>query len=176
MEYALNEAKTQAKKMLKAIKGETILSIKTNKLLASIGVKSNQEIKLKHCQFLVSKQLGFDNWHHAQEMLSGRLPLTKQVNMGAIFYNHACDAMMNLWFADYQQAKEVLAKKPESSWLLPYKKQFVVVNQHYLSLLKLDNENIQLSHHLQHDFYQGYNTDIWDKLAMQVIRNRTIKY
>ena len=71
MELALNEVKTQAKKLLKALKIDSNLKLSMEIPLKKVGLSLPAEIKLKHCLAIISQQLGFDNWHHAQDILSG---------------------------------------------------------------------------------------------------------
>lgn len=175
MELALNELKTQAKKLLKVIKEKNEFENKIKLQLKKIQITSPNEVKLKHCLILVAQQLGFENWHHAQLVLSGNATLTKNLDMGTVFYNNRCAAFINLWFSDYNQAKQALISNFEISYLLPYKKQFIVVKKEYLLALNINENSHCLFANIHHDLYQGYNTPSWDELNYQVIRNTQCK-
>jgi hypothetical protein len=171
MELALNEVKTQAKKLCKAIKSDPNTLVKLKRSLKRTLVIPD-EIKLKHCLLIISQQLGFKDWHHAQLILSGKQSLKDMPDMGKIFSNQACNKYINLWFVDYQQAKVTLSQQKNTSWLVPFKKQFIVVKKEYLLTLNISNNIEKLTTEINHDLYQGYNSHIWDKLVCEIIRKR----
>lgn len=176
MEYALQEVKTQAKKLLKALKSDPSLVKSMQIPLKEVAVSSLEELKLKHCLGLLSMELGFKNWHEAQQLLSGRQQSLVMINMGSFFYPKGCGGFINEWFADYSQAKNTLVKSVESKWLLPYKKQFIVVEQEYIAVFKLNKELMSSWREIKHDMVASYNSLAWDKIACAVIRNRQRDY
>lgn len=176
MELALNEVKTQAKKLLKALKLDSELALTMQRSLKKLSLSSLDELRLKHCLTIVSQQLGFNNWHHARDILSGNEKTTYPLSMGSFFYPKGCGGFINEWFADYQQAKTVLANKTKMKWLLPYKNQFIVVQQDYITLFNLDNKLMKLWIEVDHNMVESYNSLAWDKLACAVIKNRTKGY
>ena len=134
MELALNEVKTQAKKLLKALRQDNELMLTIKFSLKKLSLSSLDDLRLKHCLTIVSQQLGFDNWHHAQHTLSGNVETGTTLSMGTFLYPKGCGAFINEWFADYQQAKSNLVNEPQNKWLLPYKNQFIVVEKEFISL------------------------------------------
>ncbi|PKG83180.1 hypothetical protein CXF85_11645 [Colwellia sp. 75C3] len=176
MEYALNEVKTQAKKLLKALKSEPSLVNSMKIPLKKIAVTSLDELKLKHCLALVAIELGFKDWHEAQQLLSGARPSLVMINMGTFFYPENCGGFINEWFADYSQAEETLLKSVTSKWLLPYKNQFIVVEHDYVAVFKLNKALQPLWNEVKHDMVASYNSLAWDKIACAVIRNRQRSY
>lgn len=176
MELALNEVKTQAKILLKAVKIDSNLQQKLRLPLKRLSVSNLDDIKLKHCLAIVAQQLGFDNWHHAQDILSGSEKPIEQLNMGTFFYHDSSGVFINEWFADYQQANTILLQHAENKWLLPYKNQFVVVKKDYIAEFKLNPELTPLWNELDHNMVQGYNSLAWDTLACALIKNRRRYY
>jgi len=176
MEYAVQEVKTQAKKLLKALKSEHSLMRAKQIPLKKIAVSSSEALKLKHCLGLVSMELGFKDWHEAQQLLSGAIPSLVMKNMGSFFHPKGCGGFINEWFADYSQAKSTLANSVTSKWLLPYKNQFIVVEQEYIAVFKLDKALMSLWTEIEHDMVASYNSLAWDKIACAVIRNRLRDY
>ncbi len=85
MKYALQEVKTQAKKLLKAFQSDPSLVRGMQIPLKKIAVSSLEELKLKHCLSLVAIELGFKDWHEAQQLLSGSKPQSMTINMGSVF-------------------------------------------------------------------------------------------
>ncbi len=172
MKLAINEVKTQAKKLLKSLKTNPVTWQNMEPSLKRLSLPSKEELKLKHCLTLIAWQLGFDNWHHANTILSGQESITNQPNMGTFFYNNVCGGHINEWFADYQQANQTLLNQPNTKWLLPYKQQFIVVEKGFLTALNVDDSLLVLTTEIESDFYHGYNCDTWDKLASIIIRKR----
>ncbi|MDP5138292.1 hypothetical protein ORJ04_20295 [Rheinheimera baltica] len=155
MELALNEVKVQAKKLLKAIKRDPILQQHMAPQLKRLEIKDGDDLQLKHCLTMLSQQIGFASWHHAQKVLSGNEDLHSTPDMGKVFYTKACGGLINLWFAQYQQAKTVLSENPSSRWLIPYQKQFIIVDKDYLNLLKVSKGCEGYWQDINHDLYGG---------------------
>lgn len=176
MELALNEVKIQAKKLLKTLKIDSDLQSAMQRSLNKLALTSLDELKLKHCLTIVSQQLGFDNWHHAQCALSGKNKASEPLNMGTFFYPKGSGAFINEWFVNYQEARNTLINKATSKYLLPYKNQFIVVTKDCISLFKLDEELMLLWADIDHDLVRSYNSLAWDKLASKIIKNRPRSY
>jgi hypothetical protein len=176
MELALNELKTQAKKLLKALRSNDELQLTMQRSLKKLSLSSLDELKLKHCLTLVSQQLGFDNWHDAQDILTGNKSVQDCKNMGSFFYPEGCGGFINEWFADYQQAKSALVHKAKLKWLLPYKHQFIVVEQDYIALFNIDQKLTPLWRDIEYNMVESYNSLAWDKLACEIIKQRAKNY
>ena len=176
MKYALQEVKTQAKKLLKAFQSDPSLVRGMQIPLKKIAVSSLEELKLKHCLSLVAIELGFKDWHEAQQLLSGSKPQSMTINMGSFFYPKGCGGFINEWFADYSQAKNTLVNSATSKWLLPYKNQFIVVEKEYIEVFKLDKSLLSSWAEIEHDMAASYNSLAWDKITCAVIRNRQRDY
>ncbi|NQZ80010.1 MAG: hypothetical protein HRT52_03230 [Colwellia sp.] len=171
MNLAISELKIQAKIMLKAIKAGGSLLTKQQRQLRTLNLESTQEIKLKHCHFLIAKKYGFDSWQHAQQILSGDELSNSMMNMGTLFHSSRCDALINLWFANYKEAQEALAIDEQNRWLIPYKQQYIVVNKEYLKMIGLDRGFDQHWLNIQHNLVKGYGSDSWDILAVAALKN-----
>jgi hypothetical protein len=176
MELAVNEVKTQAKKLLKALRLNNELLLTMKLPLKKLSLSSLDDLKLKHCLTIVSQQLGFDNWHHAQNTLSGNIEAGTALSMGTFLYPKGCGVFINQWFADYQQAKNTLINTEKDKWLLPYKNQFIVVEKEFISLFNIDNELMMLWKEIDQNMAEGYNSLAWDRLAREIIKNRSKGY
>jgi len=176
MELAINEVKTQAKKLLKALKVDGDLERKMQLPLKKLAVTSIDELKLKHCLSLVSMELGFTNWHQAKDVLSGNVEPLAVNNMGSFFYPKSCGSFINEWFADYQVAKSTVENSSQAKWLLPYKNQYVVVKQDYINAFNLESRLTPLWTELERNMVAGYNRLAWDTLVCAVIKNRVKPY
>lgn len=175
MELALNELKVQAKKLCKELKAATHVNAKMDRQLKRMSLTSINELKLKHCQSIVAQQLGFKNWHHAHLVLSGEQAASEHSDLGTLFNNTACQAFVNLWFSSYLEAKEALNANIKTRYLLPYKKQFVVVEKEYLFALNLKETHLQLLAKIGNDMHQSYGSQSWDEITCHVIKNRSNK-
>ncbi len=176
MELALNEIKIQAKKLLKELPNNKALQQSLSKPLNSFALAEPNNVQLKHCLALVSYQLGFNNWRQAQSVLSGKEVPIAHIDMGTFFYPESCGAFINEWFNDYNQAEKALLEQPKIKWLLPYKKQFLVVERDYVEQLNINQALTTLWSEVERNMVKSYNSLAWDKLTAQVIKNRVKLY
>ncbi|ABI39049.1 conserved hypothetical protein [Shewanella sp. MR-4] len=132
---ALTEVKILAKKHLKACQaGDAVALDKLASLMNKQGL-TQQDIQLKHCQSLLARELGFTDFNHCQRVLSGQAQIGE--DLGTLFHSRRCDSLLNHWFSVFDEAQAFLQQSPQMV-LLPYKKQFFVVNgADYLDALGL---------------------------------------
>ncbi|MFB2727191.1 hypothetical protein ACE02H_06940 [Shewanella mangrovisoli] len=132
---ALTEVKILAKKHLKACQaGDDVALDKLASLMNKQGL-TQQDIQLKHCQAVLARELGFTDFNHCQRVLSGQALIGE--DLGTLFHNRRCDTLLNHWFSSFDEAQAFLKQAPQMV-LLPYKKQFFVVNgPDYLDALGL---------------------------------------
>lgn len=88
-------------------------------------------LQRRHCLAALAKRLGLEGWSHLTAVLEG----TRE-DFGTLLYSPACGAHWNIWFAGYEQAREV--RHAHGGFLLPYRHQFVVVDEHFVRTLGLD--------------------------------------
>jgi len=183
---ALDELKIQAKILLKSARNNQSSAIQRlakhsgNKPRShSLDLAYTDLAKLKHCQHVIAREVGFENWQHAYAILSANdntLSNTASdsvaVNMGKFWHSHSCDALINLWFSSYQKALIALQTKP-SNYLIPYQQQFIVVTEDYLKLIDLHDVETSLWRDVKHDLVASYATEAWDEIAHTRLRNRT---
>lgn len=144
--------------------------------LKKLGLPIPTEIKLKHCFTIIAHQLGFENWHHAQDVLSGNKKSIQALNMGTFFYPVGADALINEWFVNYQQAKDLLSKTVGDRWLLPYKNQFIVVKKDYISTFLNNIKLMPLWSDINNNMVDSYKSRTWDKIACEIIKSRPKNY
>lgn len=174
MKLAINEVKTQAKKLLKAMHENEALFQSMRLKLKRVAVTTLSQLKLKHCLSIVSHQLGFDSWQEAHEVLSGKHSPYNSSNMGSFFYPQSCGAFINEWFVDYHEAKNQLLINDQKKWLLPYKNQYIVVTKNYIDVFKLNDDLTSLWSEVNHDMVDGYNSYEWDKITSEVIKQQAM--
>lgn len=115
--------------------------------------------KLRHCLNEVAQDAGFAHWEHARRVLAGEAAPGE--DMGAFWHAPGCDALLNQWFADAATARAAL--RP-GRYLLPFRRQFVVVEAPYLRELGLDPAD-PAWRTLGGDLVAGYGTAAWHALA-----------
>lgn len=125
---------------------------------------------LTHCMNLVSARAGFDHWDHARRVLGGQAAAGEDV--GTLWYSEACGAMTNQWFAHYGEALAILGTDA-SLYLLPYRRQYVLVDRYFIEALGLDPSSAEWSE-AGRDLVRGYASPAWNALALnrlKAIRN-----
>jgi len=73
--------------------------------------------------------------------------------------------LLNHWFADLGRARELLRQSGPQRVLLPYRRQFVVVEEPYLRELGLSLQH--LSSGVGQDLVQVYGSPAWRSLSWQ---------
>ncbi|MCH1931159.1 hypothetical protein L9G16_13305 [Shewanella sp. A25] len=149
-ESALLEVKFHAKKLLKSCLANDPESLaKVGAYCKKVGIEPS-ELQLKHCQLLLSRQIGFNDFNHCQRVLTAStsdkmsndnfdegLGEKLCLDLGGLFHFRRCDTLLNHWFTDLTEAQAFSATDPKLL-LLPFKRQFFVVNRDdYLGLLEI---------------------------------------
>lgn len=100
-----------------------------------------ESIQRKHCLTVVAREAGFASWDHAARVLRGD---ASELDFGTILHDRDTGGMLNAWFARYDEARAHLderRRRGERSFLLAYKRQFLVVDVHYVAALGLDPDD-----------------------------------
>lgn len=89
-------------------------------------------VKRRHCLAAVAQQYGFNGWSHATGLVNGG----DTGGFGTTLYPKGCGAHSNIWSASYDEARHIRAE--HGGFLLAYKNQFLVVDEHYITTMGLD--------------------------------------
>ena len=126
--------------------------------------------KLRDCLNQVSRETGFAHWEQARRVLGGLA--VPGDDMGGFWHAPRCDALLNTWFAAYGEARAglqaVLEPRP-GAVLLPYRRQFVIVDAPYLRELGLDPLD-PLWAGVAHDLVRSHGSGPWQALAWQRLK------
>ncbi len=95
-------------------------------------------LQRRHCLTAVARECGFDSWSHAMHLLGGG----GTGGFGAVLYPKRCGAHSNIWCASYDEAKAIRAE--HGGYLLAYKHQFLVVDEHFIRTLGIDPKDPDL--------------------------------
>jgi hypothetical protein len=122
--------------------------------------------RLRDCLNHVSRDVGFTNWDQARKVLGGQNKVGD--DMGAIWYAPRCASLLSHWFAHHDDAKVALATG-QRRVLLPYKRQFIVVDGHFIRELGLLAED-PVWQDAGWDLVQAYGGAAWLDLCGKRLR------
>lgn len=92
-------------------------------------------VRRKHALAVVAREVGFDGWAHASTVLGGALA----DDVGTLLCLLATPAYWNIWSASYPEAQAIRAE--HGGYLLAYKRQFFIADQHYVAAIGLDPDD-----------------------------------
>ena len=122
--------------------------------------------RLRDCLIAVAREAGFSGWEQALRVLDGHA--VSGDDMGTFWHAPRCNGLLSHWFAHIEQARECLALG-EHRVLLPYRRQFVVVDDHYLRELGLGIGDKAWGE-AGRDLVQAYGSAAWLALCNQRLR------
>ncbi len=94
-------------------------------------------VQRRHCLAVIAKELGFSSWSHALNVLDESPSPGASVDFGTLLYPARIGgAHWNIWCADYEEAQRIRAE--HGGFLLPYKRQFFICDQHFIQTIGLD--------------------------------------
>ncbi len=143
-----------------------ITELKTRARLRLNGIRRGADgqaadHRLRDCLNAQARELGFLQWQHARHVLSGQA--RRGDDMGTFWHTRRCDGLLNHWFAHYERAREALAVS-EHRVLVPYRKQFIVVDGNYLKELGLSVDDAAWAH-AKRDLVHAYGSEAWLALS-----------
>lgn len=125
------------------------------------SIKLGAQLQRKHCLATIGRELGFDNWKSALDCFSG----VEGATYGAFLHPRRCHIFWNIWFADYSEAKQVRAE--HGGYLLPYKHQYMIVDNDYIASLGVDPA-ADAWKHLNRDWLSGADDNARGVLAHRI--------
>lgn len=118
--------------------------------------------RLRDCLHEVARAVGFQHWEHARRVLGGEAQWGE--DMGRFWYAPRCIVHLNTWIADRGQA--LAARQRASGFLLPYRRQFVLVEEGFVRELGLDPADPAWEA-AGRDLVSTYGSPAWAALARQ---------
>ena len=92
-------------------------------------------VRRRHCLRAIARELGFGSWVQARATLSGE----DASDFGTLLYPAGGYAHWNIWSASYEEAKRI--RRQHGGYLLAYRRQFFIVDRHFLKTFGLDPED-----------------------------------
>jgi hypothetical protein len=121
-------------------------------------------LSLRDCLHEASRAVGFLEWEHARRVLGGLAE--RGDDMGTFWHAPGCQSLINEWHADERQAREALAP---GKFLLPYRRQFMVVQEDFIRVLGLDPQDPAWGA-ASHDLVAHYGSAAWVVLCAGRVR------
>jgi len=161
---SLGELKIRSKILVKAANNGGADAVKK---LSAI-VKADPPYQHKDGLKYVARTAGFRDWQHAAHILSGNAKVGE--DMGTLWYSRKCMALLNIWCRDYNEALEELSKR-SNVYLLPYKRQFIIVDDDFMRALGLLPQGRPNGPSTNRDLIQNYGTEEWDNLTFSRLQD-----
>lgn len=124
------------------------------------------ELRLRDCMNLASREVGYAHWEHARQVLGGQAEPGE--DMGTFWHAPGTGILLNLWFARYEEARVALQADAQA-FLLPYRRQFFLVQDHFVRELGVDPGDAAWDA-MGHDLVRGYGSAAWGTLALQRLK------
>ena len=136
--------------------------------LAPLGQDTQQDPapRLRDCLIRVARDVGFSHWDHARRVLGGLAG--SDDDMGSFWHAPGCQTLLNQWCTTHEQAQQLQRADP-GSFVLPYRRQFMLVQDDFIRELALDPADPAWAES-KRDLVQAYATPAWSALAMQRLR------
>jgi hypothetical protein len=123
-------------------------------------------IQLRHCLNQAARDVGFSHWEHARPVLAGLA--APGDDMGTFWHAPRTGILLNLWLASYAQARVAL-QADGAAFLLPYRRQFMVVQADFIAELGVDARHPAWGE-ISRDLVAAYGGAAWLLLAGQRLR------
>lgn len=124
------------------------------------------DLRLADCLNAAGREVGFLHFEHARRVLAGEAAPGE--DWGDFWHAPRTGVLLNQWFARLADAVAMLAQQP-SGFLLPYRRQFLIVQDHFIRELGVDPQAPQWAE-IRRDLVGGYGTPAWHALAARRIR------
>ena len=120
-------------------------------------------MRLRDALHEVAREVGFKDWEHARKVLGGLAGLGD--DLGDFWHVPRTGILLHHWFSDYAQARVVL-EQDHAGFLLPYRRQFFIVQAPFVEALGLDPNDPAWAA-AGRDLAAAYGSAAWRALAWQ---------
>ena len=155
---------------MNSVRLDALTSAASDAPATSLHAPRARPTRLRDCLNAVARELGFSGWPQALCVLGGQA--SNGDDMGAFWHAPRCNGLLSHWFAHHDQARECLSLGVvlgAHRVLLPYGRQFVVVDDHYLRELGLRVAD-EAWGQAGRDLVQAYGSAAWQALCAQRLR------
>ncbi|WP_282608035.1 hypothetical protein [Pelagibius sp. Alg239-R121] len=120
-------------------------------------------VKRRHCLGAIARDLGFDGWAHAVQVIKGN----NSRDFGKMLYPHGCSAHSNIWSASYAEARKI--HDDVGGYLLAYRHHYFIVDADYIRTLGLDPEDSDWQA-IGYDWVKPKSTEARERLYSKVVQ------
>ena len=124
-------------------------------------VPDGETLQRRHCLHAVAVRLGFRSWPHATAVLQR----TEPSDWGILMYRDNA-GMTNIWSATYDEARNIHTRS--GGFLLPYARQFQIVEAPYIELLCLNPAHPDWDA-IGRDWVQPKDPEAWERITARRI-------
>lgn len=165
----IGELKTRARLGLHALEAGDQQLLERAAKVSGVRMATPSGWKLRHAFTLVARSVGFRTWEQARVALGGQAKAGD--DMGTFWHAPRCNSMLNHWFAHHADALDCLHQMPGHA-LVPYRRQFIVVNKPYLMELGLGDavQAAEADKAPALDLVALYGSDTWQALCWARLR------
>lgn len=125
------------------------------KLLQKAKVKAGLPFALKDALDIVAKGAGFANWRE----------LKQSFDATELFCPVGTSAHWKTWYTSYDDARKHLSER--GGFLIPYRKHFFVCETHYLEMLGLTKDDVDLKL-VGENWVEPRDSKAWDRLIGKI--------
>jgi hypothetical protein len=133
MTDAIRELKVRAEILHRQAQSGDSPALKRLRVLPELRRSPGAAIRRRHCLTAIAAELGFPGWPQAKRALAGEGPVQ---DFGDLLCPSRCAVHFNHWYKGYDEAAEM--RKTCQGYLLAYRRQYLVVDGHYIETLGLD--------------------------------------
>lgn len=120
------------------------------------------EGKLRLFLHQAARDVGFEHWDHARTVLGGYAQ--QEGDFGRFWHAPRADSLLNQWFATYPQAHAAHVAQGASGYLLPYRRQCLLVQAEFVVELGIDPQDAAWAE-MGWDVVSGYGGAAWGHLV-----------
>lgn len=170
----LSELKAHARILHRAAQAADPAALQRLRVLPELKRKSDAELvaelKRHKCLAAVAKRLGFTSWVHATLVLGDE---AAPEDFGSLLYPDHCTGHWNIWSAAYDEAQTIRAA--HGGYLLVYRKQFFIADQHFIEALGLDPADPDWER-MGRDWAKPRDAQARQRLYLQLIHNTLVTW
>jgi hypothetical protein len=119
----------------------------------------------RHCLAILARELGFNGWPHAKDVISGARDVS---DFGTVLYPKRCGGHLNLWYRSYDDA--AIGRRASGGYLLAYRRHYMVVHSLFIETLGLDPDASDWQR-LGHDWVRPLDVGARTRLYGELIAN-----
>lgn len=124
-------------------------------------LEARAQVRLKHALAVVALEHGHASWLALKESAEALEPTPRVAEQGREMYERGLEALLNRWFASYEDARASLAE--QGGFLLPFDRQFFICEAEGIKALGLNPDDPDWER-IGFDWAQPRDPEAWQRL------------